>query len=470
MARTEASGGRAARRCAMLLVLAAAGLRAPGVAPAEAVYSLDDLLKASVTGNPDIDELLSGVAADRAALDGAQADRLPSLKLADYGTYVANPQAPISISKGSVGTLPLGGGVVIPLPEADTVVVPGAEHWEFDVELQVTQPLFTWGKIAGNVALHQGMLSADGLKVKKKQEEVQTMVRVDYYSLYYLDRLVDLLTEQGAVADQMLQVAQDSYAAGQITEADLAEKRMKIREIGHATRTVEEQRESVLRDLRQATGRPDVRAENVQFSAVDSGLMQRELPEEAALLALALGRNADIRLSRAAEQIYRSKVDITQSDELFKPSLALSVRLGYLGPVLTNWSFRDDWIGDVTLAVSAPLFDGGKSDAAVAEARSQLQQALQQTQGATRSVTKFVSETCYQMSVARDSLAYYAQRVSDAQEIEAYQKQILDAGAGSRVDYYQKRLDVFTEQAHVIEQQLAWAARYFALQNATGGF
>jgi hypothetical protein len=85
-------------------------------------------------------------------------------------------------------------------------------------------------------------------------------------------------------------------------------------------------------------------------------------------------------------------------------------------------------------------------------------------------VSKYISESCCELDVAKQNIAYYEGRSSNAQEIEAYQKHLLEVGAGSEVDYYQKRVDVFTEQAHVIEQQIAFATQYFTLQNVTGGF
>jgi len=85
-------------------------------------------------------------------------------------------------------------------------------------------------------------------------------------------------------------------------------------------------------------------------------------------------------------------------------------------------------------------------------------------------VSEYISESRYELGVAKENIAYYKERSSSAMEIEAYQKHLLDVGAGSKVDYYQKRVDVFTEQAHVIEQQIAFATLYFTLQNVTGGF
>jgi len=437
---------------------------------AQTRYSLDDLLKYSLAGNPDIEQLAGAADADRAALDEAQADLSPSIILADYNSYIGNPQRPISLAKGSVGSLPIPGVGSIPLPESDTVVVPGGLNWGFDVAVQITQPLFTWGKIKSNIALHRNMVTADNLRTKKKQDDVKTMARVNYYSLYYLSKLDELLYEQKAVADQMLQVAQDAFGVGQINEADLAEKRMEIGEINHAIVSVEGQRESMLRDLRFETAKHDLSADNVSFDAIDVQLAQRTLPDEQSLIQRSSGRNNDINLSTAAEEIYRNKADITRSGTLFKPDFALSLRLGYMGPYLNDWNVQDDVVANATLSISLPLFDGGKSGAAVAEALAQLEQSHAQMQSTVRSVSKYIFRICYELGVAKENIAYYEQRVAEAQDIERYQKQMLDMGAGSKVEYYQKRVDVFTEQAHVIEQQITYATRYFTLQNVIGGF
>lgn len=455
------------RALGILMILSSVGF--PGLASAQTRHSLEDLVRHSLADNPDIEQLICGSRADRAALEEAQADLLPSVKLSSYNSYIANPQAPYTIAKGSVGVLPIPGVGAIPLPESDTVVVPGAEHWAFDAEVQITQPIVSWGKIRSNIALRRNMSSVDNLKTKKKQDELQTLVRVDYYSLYYLNELHELLSEQKAVADKLLHVAQDSFAIGQINQAELVEKRMKAQEVSHAIASVEEQRESMLRDLRTETGMSDLTGDNVDFTAIDEQLAQRTLLEEQLLVQRALGQNNDIKLSTAAEEIYRNKVDIARSDTLLKPDLALSLRFGYMGPVLNDWNVQDDWVANLTLAISAQLYDGGKSAAAVAEAQAQLEQARSQTRSAERAVSKYILQTRYELGVAKENIAYYQQRASDAQAIGDYQKMLLDAGAGSKVEYYQRVVDVFTERAHVIEQQIAYAARYFTLQNVTGG-
>jgi len=463
------------RRARTMLAACALAAVTVGALSAQQNYSLEQLTDAALATNPDILQLGSALQADRQELSGARASLYPTVDFQNTYSYIANPTG-YTIGKGSLGVIPLpvSLGGPVDLPQSDVTVPLALYNWNVNFALTVTQPIYLWGKIRSNIALRQTVVTSDGVKLMKRQDDMRTMLDVNYYTLYYLNRLVVLLDEQKQVADDMLKIAEDSYAAGQITDADLTAKRMALRAITHAVVAADGQRENALINLRYLSGLPLSGADSVAFRSVRTDLSAQPLPPASALIDRALGKNSDIMLSTVSEAVSKSRLDIARSGTIIKPELSLNLQFAYGGPQVPllggSWYTEDNWVANLTLVVDSTLFDGGKSAAAVGSAEAALAQARFQTQSAVRDVSLYIAQTRNELDTIGENIRYYQSRVADTREVEKYQQHLLDSGSGSKLDYYQKRVDVFSEQAQVIEQELAYASRYFTLRNAVGGF
>ncbi|HUX20007.1 MAG TPA: TolC family protein [Spirochaetia bacterium] len=456
------------------IIITAVGLFLMGAAwgSAQQLYDLGALTAAAVKTDPDIQRLESGIAVDQAGLAGARASALPTVSFLNTYSYIANPQAPYVLQAGSLGSIPIAPGKSVALPQSDVTVVDGQDDKAFNFGLSIDQPIFLWGKIKSNIALKEKLVLSDGLQVRKQRDETSTMVAVNLYSLYYLEKIEGLLEEQKRVADDLLTIARDSLKAGQINDSSLIEKRMTTDQIAHAILGVSDQRETALRNLRYLTGIDSLKSDEISFKGIDENLAARGLPGEAELMARAARENSDLKLLQLSQQIHQGKIDIASADTPLKPDLALNVQLGYKGsrvPGLeSEWDTKDLWYANVTLAINANIFDGGKARSAVDAARAQKAQTGYQVDATLRQVQQYISETSYELGVIRQNIDYYRQRAKDTQDIVAYQKRLLDIGSGSRLDYYQKRVDTFTEQTQVLQQKLSYATRYLTLMNVVG--
>lgn len=440
--------------------------------PAQQPYTLGVLTKAAIQTDPDLHRLESGVEADKAALAGARASALPSITFKNTYSYIANPQAAYVLKAGSLGSIPVAPGKSIELPQSDVTVLDGQDPKAFDFGLNLDQPIFLWGKIRSNIALSEKMVATGALKVEKQREETATMVAVNVYTLYYLDRIQKLLTEQKGVADDLLTIAEDSLRAGQISDVDLIQKRMATDQIAHAIVGVGDRRQTALRNLRYLTNIRSLTAEQISFGGIDAGLASRPLGSEAELKAQAAKGNRDVKLLQMTEGARRDKVAIEKAGVPLKPDLVLNVQLGYKGSrvpgVESEWDTKDQFYGVVSLAINANIFDGGKARSSVKGAEAERAETGYQLASTLRQVEKYISETIYELGVIKQNITYYTQRAKDTNDIVAFQKRLLDSGAGSRLEYYQKRVDVFGEETQVLQQRLNYATRYLTLMNVIG--
>jgi len=445
-------------------------------AGADQTYTLNDLVHAGLSGNPDIEKLVSGKAYNAAGLTDARSSLFPTVTFQNSYTYIANPPA-YNISKGSLGSIPAPSppypaGTMVSIPQTDITVPEELDHWNINLGIQIQQPIFLWGKIRHNIAMHTRMLQSDAVQIEKKQADVRTMITVQYYSLYYLRQLHRIISDQQKTAGELFRIAQDSFKAGQINEADLTEKQMAFRRIDHAIVDIEDQEHNALISLRAAASVPDLSIDSISFAGVDTALDSTDIPGTASLVDEALGNNADLKLLTITSQIREERLGVARAGTLLKPDLSLTANVTYGGPRLplaaSDWTSKDNFGGNISLVIGASLFDGGKSAAGVAQAKSELDQTAAQTQSAERDVRSYVERNRYELDVDRKNIAYYEGRVTDTEKLVAYQKHLLDIGAGSRLDYYQRRVDLFTERAHVLEQKLGFANRYFTLMNVAG--
>ncbi len=439
---------------------------------AQQTYSMNTLTDAAVRSDPDIHRLESGMEVDKAALAGARASALPSISFENSYSYIANPQDAYVLKAGSLGSIPVAPGKSIQLPQSDVTVLDAQDPKAFNFGLNIDQPIFLWGKIKNNIALAEKMVASDVVKVEKQREETATMVAVNLYSLYYLDQIEKLLKEQKGVADDLLRIAEDSLKAGQINDADLIQKRMATNAIAHAIVGASDQRATALRNLRYLTNLRSLTVEQISFDGIDNELSSRSPQSDAELTAQAAKGNKDVKLLQMTQEIRKAKVEISNAGTPLKPDLVLNVQLGYKGSrvpgVESDWDTKDQLYGVVSIAINANIFDGGKARASVRGAEAEQAQAGYQLDATLRQVAKYVSETSYELTVIKQNIDYFTERAKDARDIVAFQKRLLDNGAGSRLEYYQKRVDVFTEETQVLQQKLNYATRYLTLMNVIG--
>ncbi|HEY9594684.1 MAG TPA: TolC family protein, partial [Spirochaetia bacterium] len=124
-----------------------------------AALSLDQALDRADRGAEAIRLRELAVQKSRAAVTEAASRAWPHIDLQASASYLVNPFAGYTISKGEFGTLTIppiapytSTFTVTPLPTSD-VTIGNQLHNYFSAAATLTQPLFTWGKIANAVDL-----------------------------------------------------------------------------------------------------------------------------------------------------------------------------------------------------------------------------------------------------------------------------------------------------------------------------
>ncbi len=232
------------------------------------------------------------------------------------------------------------------------------------VSLDLTQPLFTWGKIGAAIrAAEVGRQTA----VERGRQARQTVVRdvtAAFYDVLLADQLLQLAQQNLAQKERHLDEAQKKFAAGVATDYDVLAAEVALEN----ARPELIRGENQLRFAYDALGLllPDAGP----FTASGSLESERQPPQDqAAAIALALAERPDLAEQDQQVAIYRELVTIAAADD--KPRLDLRG-----GAAWNSWEGPGDhgdgpgWNGGVYL--SFPFFDGWRTAGRVAAAKSEL--------------------------------------------------------------------------------------------------
>lgn len=402
----------------------------PAAARPNPPYSLDDLLALAAIGNPALRANGAAEDAARADLAGARARRLPTLGTETTGTYIANPTEPMMLPAGSLATVP------ITIPSTDVVIYEGSGNSLYDFKLTGDLPLFSWGKISLGIDLARTGLSAAALQRQKAERELAVRLRASWDALAYLNRAGDVLDLQARIGQRLVELARQSAAAGFITAVDLANARIRLKEIEMARTRLFERRDRILSDLASMAGLDSLTVQDVSLTAPASGAPRWT---EDQLWALAVAGNDDLALASAQLAIRQGQQRLAEKEALGLPDIGLHVELSYGGQrmpfVQEDWRDKDDYQLTLSLGASGSILGNGVKIAQSARARAELARAEAQYADAERSLRAYIHDTLLGIALGKAQLEYAALKQEGWSADLEQRREELRAGAGSETEY-----------------------------------
>jgi outer membrane protein len=318
------------------------------------------------------------------AVDAASSAYLPSLSASAQGAWLANPPQGITIHQGDFGQLPPAMGS-LPLPSSDVVVVKDAEPSWFQAKLAFSQPIVAWGKIRATVGMAGAQ--ADAALAARDAALLDTVREVNraYYSARLSLESAAILRELGGLAAEVSADMAAALAAGLATRADVLKAEADRAELAARLVEAEEGAASALEGLALLLGLGS--GGNLALSSA----YRDRLPalDEARILDQAEAASTDRLSAQARLDAAGHKAELERGRGLFLPDLAFFASLDSSGqsPPLSKGGWADTWSWDLSLGLSLSLnlFDGGKSAAALAGARADLEAAEAAARGAADS-------------------------------------------------------------------------------------
>jgi len=300
---------------------------------------LADLVARADQANGDIARAAARLAQARALLRSADADRLPQLG------------ASAGASRGADGTT---------AGRATTVLQTGASL-SYEVDL--------FGRLAGASDAASLDAKSRAALLQSTRLVVQADVAQSYLTLRLLDNERALVRDTVAAYRDTLRLTERRFAAGDLSELEVERVRGEMAATESDALALDRRRAQLEHALAVLTGES---ATSFRIEPVTTAAALPVIP--AGVPSTVLARRPDVAAAQATLQAAQARVGIAQSAWL--PNLSLTANGGYASAELSDlfkWPARAWGIGAL---LSMPLFDGGRREAGIANARAELDAAF----------------------------------------------------------------------------------------------
>lgn len=404
----------------------------------------------------------------------AKAGYGPSVDLLVTGTYMPDPM----IGKVTVDLEDILSAINIPGSQVGSTtnqyvtLYQGMENTQYQFQLTVTQPLFTWGKISSAVKLYTAASDVKYLQILDKQAQLESEIMTRLAALYYMRQIRSYLDEQQGLADKLITISEQAAKNGLLLEQKVMEARIQAMEINIAKAGVEDEYAKMLSALETLTGLSFDELEEIHFvpyiSNADTFLTQDidELIEAA---------TAEDRLTlQILEKLIEINLlteNIAEASVYWKPDVALQLSVDYSGsrfPLIeTDWYRKDDSNLNITLALKTTVWDGGKKLNNIKRSESNSSLAYIQYEDTEMILKHTVQEQYNQMKLAKTKTDYQRLKIETKDSQIDQAKKAFQTGYGSEADLITAQIEKCTAQIEMVQNMLSYMTAYYTLSYLT---
>ena len=415
-------------------------------------YTMNDLQLQMELNNPDLLSLQEEYGRSRLDYQDAWAGLGPTVDLQMSGTYMFNPPVDavylnVDDILGSInwpsGTKPTSGQYV--------KIYDGMEPTNYNFQLTITQPVFTWGKLENAIILYSKISDIKKAQFESKRQQMSTELKTRLVTLWYLNRILEVIEEESGYAERLVKVSEDAAKTGMLLEQDALDAKIQAKELDIASQDLLEQLNNQILELRRATG-----METLEFSQIDFSFDDGEFDalisadrEEIKTSALSEERSSIkmvtdlLDVNKRAEKIAKGAVN-------WKPDVALQASVGYGGsrvPLFEpNWLRKDDYTVNLSIGIKTTVWDGGKRVRDVSRKISETKTAEISQQDVKGEIQKTLNSNWNTIDVCNMKIDYQDLKISSAESKIRQNEIVFILFYGSETDLLSAKIDRCNQQ------------------------
>ena len=261
----------------------------------------------------------------------------------------------------------------------------------------ITQPLYTGGLVHAQVAQSEASVRAQRAALQASESSVLLMAATAYLDVARDQAIVDLNRNQDDVLRRSLTAAQQSAAAGSLTDTDVAQARARLADQRSMTARAEGELGRSAAAYEQQVGQQPDRV------AMPSDTMGSP-DDRNVVLMLAASSNFDVTEARTALEASRYGISIASAG--LRPKLSVVLEAERLKETDVQLPHQRDHILEGLLQLSVPLYVGGAVSADTRRAKEVAARTALQLESVLRLVRQ-------QATTALDLLASAERRVME---------------------------------------------------------
>jgi outer membrane protein TolC len=292
--------------------------------------------------------------------DQARSNYLPQIKASGSVLHVTD-LAGVEIPAGALGSYPSTG----PIPAKSLFVGQGGlTGYTGGVGLE--QPLTQLFRIhQANVAAKEDVLVAKTL-LDQTQDAIALQVRQLYYNILINQQKLRASQDQLAAAQVKDEESRSDVARGNALEISALQSQAALLQARQESLTLRLQGNDLRRQLADALGLPVETSIELDPGATAAAL---DIPSRADAIRIALDQNQDLKAAR--QTLVKAQAGLAVAKDAYIPDVTALSRYSYQSGV----PFLVHNFGTFGFSLSYDLFDGGRREAKVREARSEMHSA-----------------------------------------------------------------------------------------------
>ena len=444
--------------------------------------TFDDLVASLEDNNTTLLQSIEGYRTSSLDVKDAKANYHPQITYTLAGSYVYNHQV-MSMSTDSIKNDMNGEKISItsPIPiqiplddiasqlpnEIDLPITVNDPY--FNAQISLIQPIWTWGKVGSSVEMYEEIESTRALQIGDTEKRLITELKAYLASLYYLEKIDNVLSELQADSQELVTLAQDSSDAGALLAVDAAKARVTASQIDVSRTQIQTQIESILTSIETLTGINDITADMIDFTPDEDYFREMAEADRTMLLAMATsGSQASMQMLDHMINAAQAASKAADRSMYWYPDIALSVSANYTAPMTSKWADNSSWGVTVAVGLQGTLWDGGKKLNDQDRAESAAVSAQISRSEAVNTIKTTLTENLNTIDLALASIDYQEANIELlTSELELEEKK-LELGASSRSDVLNKRIELNQARIEELTNRISLASAVYTVEYLTG--
>lgn len=427
-------------------------------------YTIDELSNQLKINNSELKILNQEYQQSLIDVKNAKAGLGPTIDLTVSGTYFLNPPIDSIVLNVDdiLNSITWPDSMDIKPSGQYLTLYDGMENTFYSFQLDVTQPIYTWGKLKNAIKLYEKVSEIKQLQISSKEKQLQTELNTRIVSLFYLSQIETLLNTQDEYANRLVKISEDAQKNGILLEQDVLEAKISAQQINITQQEIKEQFFNLLLSIQKMTGNQNLELANINFTPNENIFYEFANRNRDELFSKALNTTQDTFLIlENLEQISQYTTKIAQASVYWKPDFALKLSLGYGGsrfPFLEkDWFRQNDYTTNFTLALKTTVWDGGKKINEIKKSKSKEEIADVNYDDAVLSIKQKLQEQFNAIDLALSKIEYQKLKLQTLDSKIKQQEQLFNSGYGSEQELLQAKIERNTAQIELEQNKLTLA-------------
>lgn len=427
-------------------------------------YTIDELSNQLKINNSELKILNQEYQQSLIDVKNAKAGLGPTIDLTVAGTYFLNPPIDSIVLNVDdiLNSITWPDSMDIKPTGQYLTLYDGMENTFYSFQLDVTQPIYTWGKLKNAIKLYEKISEIKQLQISSKEKQLQTELNTRIVSLFYLSQIETLLNTQDEYANRLVKISEDAQKNGILLEQDVLEAKISAQQINITQQEIKEQFYNLLLSIQKMTGNQNLELANINFTPNENIFYEFANRNRDELFSKALNTTQDTFLIlENLEQISQYTTKIAQASVYWKPDFALKLSLGYGGsrfPFLEkDWFRQNDYTTNFTLALKTTVWDGGKKINEIKKSKSKEEIAGVNYDDAVLSIKQKLQEQFNVIDLALSKIEYQKLKLQTLDSKIKQQEQLFNSGYGSEQELLQTKIERNTAQIELEQNKLTLA-------------